>query len=72
MIEMLERHESAYDESIKFMLNPPRDLKIVEIAPDAPLESSIFGSAAEAMMADYNNGCRAGESALNELHKRQP
>ena len=71
MVEMLERHESAYDESIDFMRNPPEDLNIVEIAPDESLQSSIFGSSSQAMLADYENGCRAGASALNDLHNWQ-
>lgn len=67
MVEMIERHEDVFEEALNFMRNPPNDLEIIQIAPCEPLQSSVFGSRSTALLADYGNGLRAGESALEKL-----
>lgn len=69
MSEMLERHEQAYADALQFMAEPPGDVEILQIAPEKPLRSYVFGSRSDALLADYASGCRAGEAALDRLHR---
>ena len=67
MSAMLERHEQSYEDAMCFMREPPQGVEIVQIAPELPLRSQVFGSRSEALMADYASGCQAGEAALVQL-----
>lgn len=67
MSAMLESHEQAYEDALSFMHQPPAGVEIVQIAPEAPLRSQVFGSRSDALMADYAIGCRAGKVALAQL-----
>ena len=69
MSAMLERHEQAYEEAMSFILEPPEGVEIVQIAPELPLRSQVFGSRSEDLMADYASGCQAGEAALVHLKR---
>ncbi len=64
---MLERHEEAYEDAMQFIRQPPAGVEIVQIAPDTPLNSQVFGSRSDALMADYSIGQLAGEAALETL-----
>ena len=67
MSAMLERHEQAYDDAMQFIRQPPAGVEIVQIAPEVPLQSQVFGSRSDALMADYAIGRQAGEAALEKL-----
>ena len=67
MSAMLERHEQAYDDAMQFIRQPPAGVEIVQIAPEVPLHSQVFGSRSTALMADYAIGRQAGEAALEKL-----
>lgn len=67
MSAMLESHEQAYEDALSFMRQLPTDVEVVQIAPEAPLRSQVFGSRVDALMADYASGCRAGEVALADF-----
>ncbi len=67
MSAMLESHERAYEDALSFMLELPAGVEVVQIAPEAPLRSQVFGSSADALVVDYASGCRAGKVALAQL-----
>jgi predicted patatin/cPLA2 family phospholipase len=67
VVEMIERHEDVIEDALTFMLNPPDDLELVQIAPLETLQSSVFGSPSSALLADYGSGLRAGEAAAEKL-----
>ena len=69
MTEMLERHEQAYADALRFIAEPPKGVEILQIAPEKPLRSYVFGSRSDALLADYASGCRAGDAALERLHQ---
>ncbi len=71
MLDMMERHEQVFAEALNFMRNPPHDLELVQIAPTHPLQSSVIGSRSCALLADYGNGLRVGESAVESLSRWQ-
>lgn len=68
-VQMIEQHENAFEKALQFIRCPPTELEIIQIAPDKPLQSSLFGSRSSALLADYGNGLRAGESALEQLNQ---
>ncbi|MGQ7847307.1 patatin-like phospholipase family protein [Granulosicoccus sp. 3-233] len=67
MSEMLARHEQAYEEAMRFINRPPTGVEVVQIAPESPLRSHVIGSSSDALMADHECGCRAGEVMLEPL-----
>jgi predicted patatin/cPLA2 family phospholipase len=71
VLKMIERHEEVFEDALSFMLNPPDDLDLIQIAPAKPLQSSVFGSRSAALLADYGTGIRAGELALEKLFNWQ-
>jgi len=64
---MIERHELAYGDALDFIGRPPDGIEIVQIAPESPLRSQVFGSRSDALLADYANGFRTGEAAVEKL-----
>ena len=69
MSEMLDRHEQAYADALQFIAEPPTGVEILQIAPEKPLRSYVFGSRSDALLADYASGYRAGDAALESLHQ---
>lgn len=67
MTDMLEQHEQAYEEAMRFMEQPPEGVQVLQIAPEVPLQSQVFGSRSEALMADYMKGRQAGRAVLETL-----
>lgn len=68
MSDMLECQERAYEDAMQFINHPPEDVEIVQIAPDAPLQSQVIGSRSDALMADYEYGYHTGEAMLEKLY----
>lgn len=68
-LAMLERHEAACREALRFLEDPPAGLELFEIAPDVPLKSYVFGSRSAALLHDYEAGRQAGADALAVLQR---
>ena len=69
MAHMLDCHERAYEDAVQFMQQPPEGVEIMQIAPDAPLQSQVIGSRSDALMADYAEGRRAGNAVRESLQE---
>jgi len=70
VLDIITRHEFAYEDAIAFIDNPPADTQVIEIAPPKELESRIIGSSEEAMISDYEMGFESGLAFL-EKHRDQ-
>jgi predicted patatin/cPLA2 family phospholipase len=69
MAEMIDRHEQAYADALQFIAEPPTGVEILQIAPEKPLRSYVFGSRSDALLADYTSGYRAGDTALESMNR---
>lgn len=54
----------AYRQCVAFICNPPGDADICQIAPAAPLKSTRTTRDRDLLLADYENGRRAGEEFI--------
>ena len=61
-----ESNHQKYNDSIEFLNNPPKDLKINQIAPDSPLRTGTYSNSVSAITADYRHGVQAG---LDFIHR---
>lgn len=61
-----EHNHQKYNDSIEFLNNPPKDLKINQIAPDSPLRAGTHSNSVSAITADYRHGVQAG---LDFIHR---
>ena len=61
-----EHNHQKYNDSIEFLNNPPKDLKINQIAPDSPLRAGTYSNSVSAITADYRHGVQAG---LDFIHR---
>lgn len=66
ILDIITRHETAYENAVKFIDNPPDDVKIIEIAPSKVLDSRLLGSSDSALKSDYQLGIKAGLSFLEK------
>jgi len=57
----------TYRRCVGFILNPPPDAEIWQIAPPAPLKSTRMTRDKELLLADYETGRRAGEEFMKNL-----
>ncbi|MDB4223968.1 patatin family protein [Granulosicoccus sp.] len=67
LLDMLERHETAMTKTWSFIHSPPKNLELIVIQPQSPLRSRVFSSRPDALLADYEQGRRDGQSAIHEL-----
>ncbi|MDD1780875.1 patatin family protein [Enterovibrio sp. ZSDZ35] len=66
MFNMLTKHYQSYHDAIEFMANPPSRTLLMQIAPDAPLESSALLSKSFQLKLDYFQGHEMGRAFLNQ------
>ena len=55
-----EQNHLVYNRSVDFIDNPPKDLKIQQIAPLMPLKAGTYTNSVDAITADYRNGLDKG------------
>ena len=63
MRRMIAVHEHACASANAFMGAPPDEVELVEIRPQAPLRSGLFGSRSESLVADYRTGLADGRAS---------
>ncbi|WP_299015372.1 patatin family protein [uncultured Photobacterium sp.] len=56
ILEMLNRYYRTYDEMNSFLLNPPDDFKVIQIAPERGLKSRALLSDKDDLEIDYREG----------------
>ena len=66
ILDIITRHENAYENAVKFIDNPPEGVKIIEIAPPQVLDSRLLGSSDNALKGDYQLGVAAGLAFLEQ------
>lgn len=69
LVNLVHHHEESYSAIQRFIENPPGDLRIIEIFPPAPLQSSALGSSGAALRVDYRTGRRCGRYFLATIGK---
>ncbi|CCN36684.1 putative Acyl transferase/acyl hydrolase/lysophospholipase [Vibrio nigripulchritudo SO65] len=60
LADMLMVHYQTYSLTQQFLTSPPDDCFVVQIHPEAPLESTSLLSDREALLSDYELGLKAG------------
>lgn len=68
LLDMLERHGVAMNDTMSFINDSPKDLELLVIQPQTALRSQVFGSHSESLLEDYEQGKREGHSAVQQLH----
>ncbi|WP_181902283.1 patatin-like phospholipase family protein [Thalassotalea euphylliae] len=63
-IRILDKHESAYQQTQQFIEQPPADVKVLEVKPFTPLSSKVLGSSKAALVDDYRQGVAAGQQFI--------
>ena len=56
-----------YNDSLKFIANPPKGLKVIQIAPKRFLNSSTYKHTKKTLMSDYRYGVDKGLYHLNKI-----
>ncbi len=65
--ELFNSSFKKYNEAIEFIQNPPSDLEIIEIAPDAVLQSGTYVYSTSSVTRDYRYGLDLGMQFLAQL-----
>jgi len=63
-IDILDKHESAYNTAEMFIQRPPSSVNIIEIKPQKPLATKVLGSTPEAITSDYKYGLAMGKAFI--------
>lgn len=66
VMDMLLVHHQTFTLTHNFMMNPPDDCFILQIAPELPLKSSPLMSKAEDLEFDYQQGLQAGQRFIEQ------
>ncbi len=72
LLQMLDAHEKAYARAIAAINNPPPGVRILNIAPNASLQSHAFGSRSAAIIEDYELGLEKGQQSVELLQAWLP
>lgn len=67
LANMLQTHETSYQQAIDFIQNPPEGTKVFEIAPSDTLISQTFGSSSDALISDYKQGYDVGTEVADDI-----
>lgn len=70
MIELIEAFEASYLATQAFIDHPPDDVCVLEIAPSAPLASTVLASTQKALRTDYHAGRHCGECFMSRISPR--
>jgi predicted patatin/cPLA2 family phospholipase len=60
----VKNQADTYSSCVDFILDPPRDVTVIQIAPEEPLKSGRTTQEIESLLADYDTGRRAGEAFM--------
>lgn len=61
-----EKNHLKYNASVDFLLNPPEQLRVYEIAPESALSTGTYSNDVGLIMKDYEYGYRLGMSFLEQ------
>ena len=65
--QLIMRNDKTYLREQKYISNPPKDLKIIHLAPEEELECGVISSNLEHIQMDYRYGLEIGLDTLPQL-----
>ena len=65
--KLVMRNDKIYSRGQKYIHNPPKDLKLLQIAPQIELECGVISNSLEHILLDYRYGLELGLDALPQL-----
>ena len=65
--KLIMRNDKIYNRQQKYISNPPKDLKLIQVTPQTELECGVISSSLEDIRMDYRHGLELGLDVLPEL-----
>jgi len=65
-----ENNHLKYNASIDYINNPPKGLKITQIAPVDPLQTGTYSNSVKLITADYRHGMECGLNYIQSLNEQ--
>ena len=65
--KLIMRNDKIYAREQKYISNLPKDLKLIQVAPQTELECGVISSSLEDIRMDYRHGLELGLDILPEL-----
>ena len=65
--KLIARNDTIYARELKYIANPPKDLKLMQVAPETELECGIIKSSLEHVRMDYRHGLELGLDTLLQM-----
>ena len=65
--KLIMRNDKIYSRKQKYISNPPKDLKLIQLAPETELECGVISNNLKDIQMDYRYGLELGLDALPEL-----
>jgi predicted patatin/cPLA2 family phospholipase len=69
LVTAFRRYRDVYRRSVSFVEAPPRDCRIVHVAPEAPYRTTRMTRNSRTLLADYARGRIAGMRAIGEWQR---
>ena len=70
--KLIMRNDKIYSREQKYISNLPKDLKLIQVAPQTELECGVISNSLEDIRMDYRHGLEMGLDALPELQALTP
>ena len=67
--KMIMNNDKIYSRKQKYISNPPKDLELIQVAPESELECGVISNNLKDIYMDYRYGLEKGMDALYELQK---
>ena len=65
--KLIMRNDKIYSRQQKYISKPPKDLKLIQVAPQTELECGVISSSLEDIRMDYRHGLELGLDVLPEI-----
>ena len=65
--KLISRNDKIYSQKQKYIANPPKDLRLIQVAPQTELKCGVISSTLEDIEMDYRYGLELGLDALPHL-----
>ena len=67
--KLIMRNDKIYARQQKYISHPPKDLKLIQVAPTSELECGVISNNVKDIYMDYRYGLEKGMDSLYELQK---
>ena len=65
--KLIMRNDKIYSRELKYISNPPEDLKLIQLVPETTLKCGVISSDLNNIQMDYRYGLEMGLDAMPEL-----